>query len=106
LSEPTASVSDRTGKKSSPSTTAASCVFATGRSSAPMRCRLAVTAAGSTPRAAWIPPSSDSSPRISTSFTSFLRITPAAARTPIAIGRSNDAPAFRTSAGARLTTMR
>ena len=32
--------------------------------------------------------------------------TPDAARMPSAIGRSNDAPAFRTSAGARFTVMR
>ena len=42
----------------------------------------------------------------STSSTSRRAITPDAASTPSAIGRSNDAPALRTSAGARLTVMR
>ena len=69
-------------------------------------CARAATAIGSTPRAAWIAPSSDSSPSSTTSSTARHSTTPAAASTPSAIGRSNAAPAFRTSAGARLTVTR
>ena len=52
------------------------------------------------------PPSSDSSPSSSTSSTSRRATSPDAASTPSAIGRSNEAPALRMSAGARLTVMR
>src|SRR4051812_1613608 len=53
-----------------------------------------------------MPPSSDSSPSNSTSSTLRRVTTPLAARTPSAIGRSNEDPAFRISAGARLTVTR
>ena len=61
---------------------------------------------GSTPRVGWIDPSSESSPSSTQSAISRRSTTPCAARMPSAIGRSNDAPAFRTSAGARFTVMR
>ena len=51
-------------------------------------------------------PSSDSSPSTTRSATWRRSTTPCAASTPSAIGKSNDAPALRTSAGARFTVMR
>ena len=71
-----------------------------------MPSRLAAAAIGSTPRAGWMEPSSDSSPSSTTSAMCRRSTTPWAARMPSAIGRSNDAPALRTSAGARLTVIR
>ena len=53
-----------------------------------------------------MPPSSDSSPSSRTSSTSRRAMSPDAASTPSAIGRSNEEPALRMSAGARLTVMR
>src|SRR4029450_7501847 len=53
-----------------------------------------------------MPPSSDSSPSKSTSSTLRRVTTPLAARTPMAMGRSNDEPALRMSAGARFTVTR
>ena len=102
----TASVSDVTGQIRSPATTAASAAFGAGSSSVVAPCARAATAIGSTPRAAWMAPSSDSSPISTTSSTARHSTTPAAASTPSAIGRSKAAPAFRTSAGARLTVTR
>src|ERR1039458_5332599 len=51
-------------------------------------------------------PSSESSPRITRSAIWRRWTLPCAASTPRAIGKSNAAPALRTSAGARLTTIR
>ena len=68
--------------------------------------RRAAAAIGSTPRAVWMPPSSDSSPSSRMSAMSRRVMCPAAARTPSAIGRSNDEPALRMSAGARFTVTR
>ena len=59
---------------------------------------------GSTPRTGFSVPSSDSSPAniVPASVSAFTR--DIAARIPTAIGRSNEAPSLRRSAGARLTT--
>src|SRR5688572_13709569 len=89
-----------------PSTTHASAAFCGGSSSRRSPSRRAATAIGSTPRIALIAPSSDSSPTITVSSTAWRVSGPDVARRPNAIGRSKDDPAFRTSAGARLTVMR
>jgi len=66
----------------------------------------AAIAIGSTPRMPLMAPSRDSSP--STTVSSMARRVswPDVARRPSAIGKSNDDPALRTSAGARFTVMR
>ncbi len=68
--------------------------------------RRALAAIGSTPRVAWIDPSRDNSPSSTVSAISRRSTMPDAARMPRAIGKSNEEPALRTSAGARLTVMR
>ena len=106
LSARTASASDDTPSTSRPDTIAASPAFDAGNRIADRPSRLAAAAIGSTPRVPWIDPSSDNSPRSTISGTCRRSMTPDAARMPSAIGRSNAAPALRTSAGARLTVIR
>ena len=85
---------------------AASLAFAVGSRSRVSPSRRAAAATGSTPRVAWMVPSRDNSPMTSMPATASAVTTPCAARMPIAMGRSNAAPAFRTSAGARFTVIR
>ena len=106
LSASTASGSDRAMHTSRPSTTLASAAFCGGSSSRFSPRRRAATAIGSTPRMPLMPPSSDSSPTMTVSSTARRVSGPDVASSPSAIGRSNDEPALRTSAGARLTVMR
>ncbi len=89
----------------SPDTIAASLAFEAGRRRPEAPPRRAAAAIGSTPRAGCIEPSSESSPSRIRSPMSRRSTMPCAASTPSAIGRSKEAPAFRTSAGARLTVI-
>ena len=70
-----------------------------GQQQPAQRSRRAAAATGSTPRAGWMPPSSESSPSSTVSAMSRRLTRPVAARMPSAIGRSNADPALRTSAG-------
>jgi site-specific DNA recombinase len=102
----TASGSDRAVHTSRPLTTHASAAFWGGSSIRFMPSRRAATAIGSTPRTPLIAPSSDNSPTTTVSSTAARVTCPEVASRPSAIGRSNDDPALRTSAGARFTVMR
>ena len=84
----TASTSESTGSTFRPSTTDASGALARGSRIATLPSRRAATATGSTPRIGWIVPSRDSSPSSTTPSTSRGSMTPLAASTPSAIGRS------------------
>src|SRR3990172_2699565 len=88
-----------------PSTTPASAKFCTGTISPLAPACFAATAMGKAPRTGRTPPSSPSSPTM-TYPSAVPPSCPVAARIPIAIGRSNAEPSFRTSAGARLMVMR
>src|SRR3989442_1681288 len=88
------------------STASASLWFASGTTSVPMRRRRQVSPTASTPRTPWIWPFSASSPTTANEPMRPSTTTPVAARIPSAIGRSNDAPSLRRSAGARLTVIR
>ena len=104
-STPTTSASDRTIPVSSPGTMAVSGA-ASGGARRRIPCRRATSAIGRTPQVDWIVPSRDNSPSSSRSAYSRRDRRPLAASTPTAIGRSNDVPRLRTSAGARLIVTR
>ena len=106
FSASSASGSDRAVQTSRPSTTHASAAFCGGRSRRVSPRRRAATAIGRTPRMPLMAPSSESSPRTTVSSIAWRVRQPEVASRPSAIGRSNDEPALRTSAGARLTVMR
>ena len=104
----TASASVRTGSTGRPATSAASAALPAAAAAPAMPRRRRPTAIGSTPRDGDArAPSSESSPTTPPVPASRRAAsTPAAARMASAIGRSNAAPALRTSAGARFTVMR
>ena len=87
-----------------PSTTAASRALSAGSTSLRNPSPRARTAIGSTPRTGFSVPSSDSSPANIVPPSAPASTRPIAASIPTAIGRSNEAPSLRRSAGARLTT--
>ena len=87
-----------------PSTTAASAAFAAGSTSRRKPSSRARTAIGSTPRTGFRLPSSDSSPANIVPASASASTRSIAASIPTAIGKSNEAPSLRKSAGARLTT--
>ena len=100
------SFSVRTGKTSTPSTTAASRAFAAGTINLRIPWSRASTAIGSTPGTARTAPSKPSSPIIRKPLSSRACSAPYAPRMPTAIGKSNPDPSFFRSAGARLTVIR
>ncbi len=103
-----ASVSERerTPMTSRSLTTAASTALSAGtmRRRSPME--RASMAIGSAPFTGSTEPSSESSPVTMVPASDSSVTTPAQERTPRAIGRSNEAPSLRTSAGERFMTMR
>jgi len=101
-----ASQRDRTGWSLRPWTMPASGRFADGKTSDGHALRLAATAIGSSPCIGGMPPSSDRPPTTVYGDASRRGSTPEAARMPSAIGRSNAAPTFLRSDGARLTMIR
>ena len=96
----------RTDRTRSPPRPCASRAFSGGRTIARRPALSAATATGRTPVTPRVVPSSASSPTKATRPRRRGSTWPTAARMPTAIGRSNPAPSFLTSAGARLTVTR
>ena len=94
-----------TGKTSTPLTIAASLPFAFGTMSPFRSSPLASILMDSVPRTGASLPSRESSPTIRNPSTLFCEMLPEAARSPMAIGRSNPLPSFLMSAGARFITI-
>ena len=102
FSKLTTSISDFTGYTFTPLTTAASRALTSGTIRLAIFFARAAMAIGSAPRTPRMPPSSDSSPTITNSGSSFFTRPPYAPRIPMAMGRSKPEPSFLMSAGARL----
>ena len=100
-----ASRSVAAGSTRRPVTRAASPALAAGTSSARRPRRRALCATASTPATGRTAPSRPSSP-MAAAPSRAQRLWPVAQSSARAIGRSNDGPSLRTSAGARLTVMR
>ena len=106
FSRPTASRKVGAASTRRPSTACASPWFARGTTRVSMPWRRHARPTASAPRTLWIWPSSASSPTTANRPICPFLTAPVAARMPSAMGRSNEVPSFRTSAGARFTVIR